>query len=432
LKDSIAKYISVNVISGVIMDDIDIVKLEKLAQKNDPEALFRLSEVYRVGKHFKNIGHYKKDAIKSKELLSNAAKLGCKKAIEILEKKYSKSYKKLVQEENDFLKLKRDSNNGDPQALFEFGLLLLKGKRFLTTDLKIDKKQSEEFIQLASKKGHIEAQEYMIKLQIDRSKEMLSVLKKNTFQEKKSNSILEDIIKLSNQNDYIDIDKLVSDFTPVNYMLHASSSKRKEEDIFLRFNENNVKLIAFLFSRNTIDKNKTLISNNLDYFDKRSNNYIDIYCAGFKESDEVNNDGVLVGEKYWTYSDTRFDEDRRLLESETSWKFSGEIDLILVSVKRGTSADKVFVDYSQAIVCHLSELIEIKAFNSIEAFFEKLFQYAEYADPSNPIWNLSDKFGLRQCKSTLIKFVLSLLPASFSKDLMLLTKFALTDITKGK
>lgn len=193
-----------------------------------------------------------------------------------------------------------------------------------------------------------------------------------------------------------------------------------------------MKLIAFLFSRNTIDKNKTLISNNLDSFDKRSNNYIDIYCAGFKESDEVNNDGVLVGEKYWTYSDTRFDEDRRLLESETSWKFSGEIDLILVSVKRGTSADKVFVDYSQAIVCHLSELIEIKAFNSIEAFFEKLFQYAEYADPSNPIWNLSDKFGLRQCKSTLIKFVLSLLPASFSKDLMLLTKFALTDITKGK
>ncbi len=208
-------------------------------------------------------------------------------------------------------------------------------------------------------------------------------------------------------------------------ILLSDSNERIEK----RYQDSDVKLIGYLFCRPTSQKVKNEIISNLNYFHFRSEDSIDIYMMGFYPDKKVK-EGFKIAGDLWAYSDEMFNESRKNMEDLTNWRYSGGIDLLLTHVVCDSEKNTYGPDFSRSIVCHIDDLVEIKAFSSIEAFFEKLFRHAEYASSENPIWELSDQFGMSTIQSGLRRFLLSLLPKNLLGELDIIAKFAVTDIVK--
>ncbi|MFT4804392.1 MAG: glycerophosphoryl diester phosphodiesterase [Psychroserpens sp.] len=410
------------------MDSTDIILIEKKVALKDPEALYDLAEVYRCGRYWKEVGFYSQDIKKALQLTCEAASLGCKRAISFVEAEFEKPIKVLQKEDEYFYKLKSNCSQNIPEALFEMGLLLQESKVFLSFELVKSQEESNNLINKSANLGYSKAIEYCIDIEYEEVKQERA-WRKRSFQNESDKTILETIIEYEREvktKKNFPVELFIEEPVMACMSLFPVGNKVIEE----RFKKEDVKLIGFLFSRDSLEKNKSLITKNLNYFNERTHNHIDIYCAGYTEVKNETEGGILIKDQYWSYSDGNFNEHRKIMESNTKWRFSGEIDLVLTNVIYDKNTDVISVDYSQAMVCHLSDLIEIKAFSSIESFFEKLCQYSEYADSNNPIWKLSDKFGLESGKSALIKFVLSLIPKSFSKDLVTISKFSVNDISR--
>lgn len=83
-------------------------------------------------------------------------------------------------------------------------------------------------------------------------------------------------------------------------------------------------------------------------------------------------------------------------------------------------------------MCDLEEMKSDGAIESVQRFFEDIFQYAKSCSGEDPAWGFSDKMASKSVKSALLLFVLSLLPRNFGKDVQKLQHFAVRDISPEK
>lgn len=198
------------------------------------------------------------------------------------------------------------------------------------------------------------------------------------------------------------------------YCLDSIDSVTK--DLMLKLNEKLQRhtLVAVLFCNPNSKFCADEILNSLNYFHKRSKDYIHIFCCGygaFKQSDEYNDiqQVVDIDGTPWFYSDTSLVDVVERFERKTNWVYSGENELLILDVIPSEESDDITINNS--IVCNLEQMKKDNAFTSVRSLMEKLIKYASSTECADA-WEFSDKQGLLVAKNCLKDGVLSFLPAA--------------------
>lgn len=179
------------------------------------------------------------------------------------------------------------------------------------------------------------------------------------------------------------------------------------------------KLVGILFCHPKTPIAKAEIVDQLAYFNERSGDAVDFFCAGYgaywpPEHFADQKVVTTIQGVDWLFSEKAFSRVIDEMESETTWAHSGETELILLTARKmdtGTTE----LDFRNAIVCNLEAMAQAKAFTSVRAFFTGIFRYAKTHSDSDPTWGLSDTAGLKLGKDALKDAVLSLLPKSLNE-----------------
>ncbi|EGR1126280.1 hypothetical protein EFU41_18510 [Vibrio cholerae] len=171
-------------------------------------------------------------------------------------------------------------------------------------------------------------------------------------------------------------------------------------------------LVAVLFCNPSTPFAKDEIIPSLNYFHKRSKQYINIFCCGFgafgRTSDypDMQQVGFVDGNE-WFYSDEAFVTVVEEFEERTKWQYSGENELLLLDIVKNNDIEDLTIQ--NAIVCNLEQMHRDKAFTSVRSLIEKLIVYAKSDEAANA-WKFSDKQGLNVAKGVLKDAILNLLP----------------------
>jgi hypothetical protein len=120
------------------------------------------------------------------------------------------------------------------------------------------------------------------------------------------------------------------------------------------------KLVGILFCFPDSKFGKEEILPFLGYFNLRTAEIVDVYCAGYGIGHKPDSypDGRIIpsvaGENWW-FDETTFNAIRQELEEKSKWNYSGETDLILLTAKRSLSSEDC-LSFSHSLACNLGNL----------------------------------------------------------------------------
>lgn len=178
-------------------------------------------------------------------------------------------------------------------------------------------------------------------------------------------------------------------------MINAISLSDISENV--REKGKNGRLVGVLFANPNSSLSKQEIIGHLDEFHYYSEKNIDFYCAGYgawlPPSPEIKT-VTKVGDIPWVFDNKKFVELIKDFEKNTSWKYSGEVELILLDTDLSNPNG---LNFSSTIVCNLEEMIKAGTFSSVRNFFYKLFNNTELT-----AWHISDKLGIEVGKRNLL------------------------------
>ena len=189
-------------------------------------------------------------------------------------------------------------------------------------------------------------------------------------------------------------------------------------------------MFGICFARPTSILGKSEILPQIPDWHHRSGNHIDFYFAGFSPNaiDDTWIETEIPGSWQWYYSSEMFNKFRSEMQVVTTWKYSGGCDLILANAKYDNKDNDVELDFSTAVVCQLDKMKEIKAFQSVEQYFENIFQYAEESGSHSNTWDFSDQAGISAGHSAIKSIALSCLPKNTGKEIKKISQYAVSDI----
>ena len=193
------------------------------------------------------------------------------------------------------------------------------------------------------------------------------------------------------------------------------------------------KMVGVLACMPTSRIGKDEILPHLDYFHHRSSYFVDFFCLGYMPASGRKNPDEKavadVGGRSWVFNAQAFEGCRRDLENQTTWKYSGETDLVL-AVARKSPNKLAWIDYSSAISCNLEDMLRDGAITSVRSFFEQIFSEGERHKASDPVWSLSDRLGVKAGGNLISEAVLSLLPDSVKKSYKAAKHLAVRDVSR--
>jgi hypothetical protein len=176
------------------------------------------------------------------------------------------------------------------------------------------------------------------------------------------------------------------------------------------------RVVAILFVPPFTKFAKESLIPRLDYFHRRSGNTIEFFSVGyggymqrsaFPDVIDVHaqhtEDGSIIP---WGYSNRVFDEMRNKFENLTVWKFSGEVDLLLVTASYDKEKRRVMMDFSNAIVLDLDLILSDNAIRSFGCFFEEFVCYTDHNLHDNTTIDFSDSRALRVMGTSLLDGIL--------------------------
>jgi hypothetical protein len=186
-----------------------------------------------------------------------------------------------------------------------------------------------------------------------------------------------------------------------------------------------VRMVGLLFARPEVPFAASEIMPSITYYHLRSGHHINFYCAGFGIGWDVSR--ISDREILSFYSDRRFEEFRRDIESRCNWKYSGGADLLLTNaIFDGRDAR---LDFTSAITADLMTMKADGAITSVGWFFERIFRYAERQDGSDPTWGFSNQAAKHVAGSALKSLLISLLPKGLQEDIKRAFHFAVRDVS---
>lgn len=151
----------------------------------------------------------------------------------------------------------------------------------------------------------------------------------------------------------------------------------------------------------------------LGYLNARTAEYIHFFCAGYGgygfAEDAIPIDKVRYSNGSvipWGFSQHKFAEFVNDMETTTSWKYSGEADLILVGSH---------LEFSDAIVYDIEAMLKDGAIDNPARLFEAIIAYARSSGMDASTYGLSDKEGLRRFGEAASGAIIDMLPKPFQK-----------------
>lgn len=205
-----------------------------------------------------------------------------------------------------------------------------------------------------------------------------------------------------------------------------------------RYENDLVRMIGILFAKP--HRIEPMRDSTLDIatYDERSGERIDFFCAGYLTPGEAAlrcfGDEVPVMiprfRKSWHFSTKAFDQFRSEVSQRSRWRYSGNVDLILLDVRR-TSPETcdARLDFSKAICLDIRSPEASSSDFTINGLFERICEYAENPKKGSPTSGFSDLQGGRFIKAGFLEFLLSLLPKWLGQEARKAAQFAVKDIS---
>lgn len=193
-----------------------------------------------------------------------------------------------------------------------------------------------------------------------------------------------------------------------------------------------VKLVGVMFCHPDSELGSKQILPRLEYLNYRSGEHTDLFWAGYGPfMKEHMPPGVrpvrAVGGTMWGFDEAEFVAFCREVEGRTTWKYSGETDLLLMTARFNEKTSKPYLDVSEALVCDLDKMIRQGAISTVPRFLEDVFRFGESAK-SNDVYDFSDLKLLENSKRSFRDWLLDLLKIKGFFDST--EPFAIRDISR--
>jgi hypothetical protein len=177
------------------------------------------------------------------------------------------------------------------------------------------------------------------------------------------------------------------------------------------------RLLGLLFAPDGAPLTRDQVIPRLGQFHWRSGQFMDLFCAGYgRRGGTAYLDATFRtvldhgpdGE--WLFSDHGFDDVRREVEEVSGWRYSGEVDLLVVNARLDVDSGEALVDFRSGAEIRLANAIADGAIGSVAGLLERLFAYAE----QHPETASAAQFAVTQAGKTLagslVDVVLGALP----------------------
>jgi hypothetical protein len=198
-------------------------------------------------------------------------------------------------------------------------------------------------------------------------------------------------------------------------------------------------LVGMLFMREGQTLADKEILPSLDYFDKRSGDSIDFYLPGWRC--DWNNPLGDRGNPKWTFHLDMFLKAQGAMESETNWRYSGGVDLLLMtagkdvkstSLSTGHSHErrKYTIDLTGVISIPVHTLVKSNLIESPEILFERVFRFAKVFKGGDPLLGLMGQEVRVSAIEAIIESVFGLLPKEAKQRLDYSKHFSIKDVSK--
>jgi hypothetical protein len=149
----------------------------------------------------------------------------------------------------------------------------------------------------------------------------------------------------------------------------------------------------------------------IGYLNYRSAHHIHFYCAGyggywdpshFPDMQDLGKvkyeNGTMIP---WAFSQTLFGEFVSQLESVTTWRYSGNAELILLDPK---------VDFSNALVLDMDAMIRDGGIGHSAELFEAIIRYCREYGKNSSAYHFSDLQGSKEAGKATLESLITLLP----------------------
>jgi hypothetical protein len=183
--------------------------------------------------------------------------------------------------------------------------------------------------------------------------------------------------------------------------------------------EKPVSLIGIIFAPPYTKIAAERIVPRLGYLNARTAAFLHFFCAGYggyrfaddaEAIDELHyDDGTVIP---WGFSQTRFAEFVTEMEESTSWKYSGEVDIILIEPRFSFSTREPELDFSEAIVYDIESMVKDGAIDHPSRLFEAIISFARSRGFATTATGLSNKEGTRVLGQTAAEAIIELMPVS--------------------
>ena len=166
-----------------------------------------------------------------------------------------------------------------------------------------------------------------------------------------------------------------------------------------------VRPIALIFGRPTCKVFKEELLPDRKYYDLRSGTNIEVFYMGYADPDA---EYVAVGTfDDNDFSDQSFESAVRDFEGRTTWKYSGETDVILLN-SFFSPQRKVRLDFSNVFAIQLEAAIDSKLIRSGRTFIEDVMRQSRECPVEDVVARISDLVFLRNARSTFLSWVMGL------------------------
>jgi hypothetical protein len=206
-----------------------------------------------------------------------------------------------------------------------------------------------------------------------------------------------------------------------------------------RYLRKDVNITGILLARPELEATQKEILPHLDYWHYRSDFYTDFFCIGYTpekpKEDPKAKVVVTVGGKRWYFSPKAFSEVLDELESQTKWKYDSQCYLIITNSRYERKKKQAFLDFRGGMVVNIGQAVKDEAKESATQLADVLFLFAKNINENSndPVWEFSDKMGLRVVKRSLKDYLLELLPKQLSRSTKQAIHFVTWDLkAKGR
>jgi hypothetical protein len=177
-------------------------------------------------------------------------------------------------------------------------------------------------------------------------------------------------------------------------------------DSFLRQLPVPVRPVGLIFGRPPCKIFKDELLADRKYYDLRSGENVELFYMGYADPDAQY---VNVGDfDENNFSDELFTTAVSDFEKRTTWKYSGQTDVVLLN-SFFSPAQKVHLDFSNVFAVQLEGAVESKLIPSGRAFIEEVMRQSRDCDTEDVVARVSDVVFLKNARQSFLSWFLGLI-----------------------